>query len=58
METMLDVKRIARMLGVHPETIYRLVRSGKIGHSRVGRAIRISEAVAREALRDRKGTTR
>lgn len=40
----LSVREVAESLGVHPNTIYRLVETGGIPHGRVGHRIVISRA--------------
>lgn len=40
----LTVAQVAERLSVSEKTIYRLVRAGRLPHSRVGRAIRIESA--------------
>lgn len=55
MERYISVGEAARVLEVHPQTIYRMVWDGKLnGVIRLGRAIRIPEA----ALRDLPGYVR
>ena len=39
-----DVSELAAILGCKPVTVYRLVKSGKIPHRRVGRFIRFSDS--------------
>lgn len=47
----LQVRRVAKILDCHPETIYDLVRDGKLEAIRFGRkAIRISEAKLEEFI--------
>jgi excisionase family DNA binding protein len=40
----LTVAQVAERLAVSEKTVYRLVRAGRLPHSRVGRAIRIESA--------------
>lgn len=42
-DNLLGVKEVARRLGVHPASVYKLCESGRLRHSRVLSAIRISE---------------
>jgi len=39
-----DVFELSAILGCKPVTVYRLVKSGKIPHRRVGRFIRFSDS--------------
>jgi excisionase family DNA binding protein len=36
-----SVREVAELLGVHPETIRRLIHDGRVGAVRVGRVLRI-----------------
>jgi excisionase family DNA binding protein len=45
------VTELAKLLDLHPSTLYREVAQGRIPHYRVGKAIRISVADAEEYLR-------
>ena len=49
-EALLSVKEVARRLGVHPYTVYKLCDRGDLAHVRVLNAIRISEAEVRGFL--------
>lgn len=40
---MLDVLKVAQILGVHRMTVYRLIHAGKIDAIQVGRSYRISQ---------------
>ena len=40
----LDVREAAAFLAVTPGTVYRLVRSGELAHTRIGRALRFRVA--------------
>jgi len=40
---MLKVREVSKKLGVHPQTVYRRIRQGKLRVARIGRTIRISE---------------
>jgi excisionase family DNA binding protein len=46
-EELFSVKEVARRLGVHPYTVYKLCDRGEIEHVRVLNAIRISETALR-----------
>lgn len=37
----LDVHTVAKQLSVTEQTVYRLIRSGRLPHTRVGRALRV-----------------
>lgn len=43
-ETMLSVTDIAERLKIHPETVRRLVRAGKLKGHRIARQVRVTEA--------------
>jgi len=47
----LTAAQVARMVGVHPAVIYKLVRAGQIGHYRVGGAVRFPREAVDEFLR-------
>jgi excisionase family DNA binding protein len=49
---LLDVKDVARLLGVSPKTVYELIWSGEIGHFRVRRRYRFSLAHVQAFLKD------
>lgn len=44
-EKMLTVDEVAKILCLHPKSIYRLVQAGKIPCIRIGRSIRFSPDV-------------
>jgi excisionase family DNA binding protein len=55
----LDVRQVARLLGVGRNTIYTLVARNQIPHRRLGKAIRFSRAgVMSGWLRGHRGTRR
>ena len=41
MDALLSVREVASALGVHPETIRRLIHDGRLDAIRVGRVLRI-----------------
>lgn len=45
------IQTAAEILGCHPDTVRRLIRSGKIDAFKVGRDWRIAKAVLREFMR-------
>lgn len=47
-ETLLTVEEVAKILRLHPKTIYRLVEKGKLACIRVGRNIRFSSNVVEQ----------
>lgn len=44
MDALLSVREVADALGVHPETIRRLIHDGRLEAIRVGRVLRIARA--------------
>ena len=44
MDALLSVREVADALGVHPETIRRLIHDGRLDAIRVGRVLRIDRA--------------
>ena len=53
-ETLYTVREVAGQLGVHPETIRRLIHDGRLDAVRVGRVLRVHrEAVDRFLARQR-----
>ncbi len=44
MDALLSVREVADALGVHPETIRRLIHDGRLDAIRVGRVLRIGRA--------------
>ena len=47
----LTVQAAARMLDLHPNTVYRMVRRGDLQAARCGKVLRISRDAVQEALR-------
>lgn len=43
-ETLYSVREVAGQLGVHPETIRRLIHGGRLDAVRVGRVLRVHKA--------------
>jgi excisionase family DNA binding protein len=43
-ETLVSVRDVAQQLGVHPETIRRLIHDGRLDAVRVGRVLRVHRA--------------
>jgi excisionase family DNA binding protein len=43
-ETLVSVREVAEQLGVHPETIRRLIHDGRMDAVRVGRVLRVHRA--------------
>ena len=44
MDALLSVREVADALGVHPETIRRLIHDGRLDAIRVGRVLRIDRS--------------
>ena len=44
MDALLSVREVADALGVHPETIRRLIHDGRLDAIRIGRVLRIRRA--------------
>jgi excisionase family DNA binding protein len=58
-EALISVREVADQLGVHPETIRRLIHDGRLDAVRVGRVLRIHrDAVERFLMRQRVKPTR
>ncbi len=58
-ESLVSVREVADQLGVHPETIRRLIHDGRLDAVRVGRVLRVHrEAVDRFLARQRVKPTR
>jgi excisionase family DNA binding protein len=58
-ESLVSVRDVADQLGVHPETIRRLIHDGRLDAVRVGRVLRVHrEAVDRFLARQRVKPTR
>ena len=58
-ESLVSVRDVANQLGVHPETIRRLIHDGRLDAVRVGRVLRVHrEAVDRFLARQRVKPTR
>lgn len=49
---LVSVREVARRLGVHPETIRRLIHDGRLDAVRIGRVLRV-EASALESFLER-----
>ena len=49
---MVSVKTVARLLGVDPQTVRRLIWRGELAATRVGRAVRVSKAALAQYLKD------
>jgi len=47
-EALLTVEELAKILRLHPKTVYRLVEKGKLACIRVGRNIRFSPDVIKQ----------
>ncbi len=47
-----DVRTTAAQLGVHPQTVRRMVRSGRLPAYRLGHELRFDPDEIREALRE------
>jgi excisionase family DNA binding protein len=43
-ETLYSVREVAAKLGVHPETVRRLIHDGRLDAVRVGRVLRVDAA--------------
>ena len=43
---------LAEMLQIHPRTVYRLGREGKLKHVKVGRSVRFYEPTAERKVRN------
>lgn len=48
------VREFAGVLHVHPRTVYRMIRSGRLAAVRAGRSIRIPAEVVRRFLQNRR----
>jgi excisionase family DNA binding protein len=58
-ESLVSVRDVADQLGVHPETIRRLIHDGRLDAVRVGRVLRVHrDAVERFLARQRVKPTR
>lgn len=44
---LLTAKQLAEQLQIHPKTVYRLAREGKLGTVRVGKSVRFIEPTER-----------
>jgi len=44
MDALLSVREVADALGVHPETIRRLIHDGRLDAIRIGRVLRVRRA--------------
>lgn len=53
---MLKIKEVAAKLGVHDNTVRRLINRGELPAYRVGRVVRIKEADAERYLREHRYT--
>jgi len=51
-EQLLRVDQVAEVLQVHPQTVYGLIRNGKIRAAKVGRAWRIKPEAIDDYLKD------
>jgi len=47
---------LAKMLRIHPKTVYRLGREGKLELVRVGRSVRFTEPMAGKDRSEKNGT--
>ena len=51
---LLTAKQLADLLQIHPKTVYRLAREGKLKLVRVGRSVRFYEPTAERMVRNGK----
>lgn len=51
---LLTAKQLAEQLQIHPKTVYRLAREGKIELIRIGRSVRFIEPTEERMVRDGK----
>ena len=59
-DTLYSVREVAGQLGVHPETIRRLIHGGRLDAVRVGRVLRVHKAavdtfLARQRIKPSRG---
>lgn len=50
----MSVEEVAKHLGLHPETVYKMIRRGQMPSTPIGRRVLVTESQLRQFIEDHK----